>query len=583
VTGTTYHPMNPIRVLDTRRGLGLSGTLGDHHARTFQVTGVDVGGIKVPGDATAVTGNLTVTQPTALGYLYLGPAPADFPGSSTLNFPASDDRANAVSVALGPGGTLSITYASPAEGATTHVVLDVTGYYGPETGGSNYVPLAPTRILDTRIGTGGLSGPFTSHTPRTFEVSGVGGVPEDATAVTGNLTVTEQTALGYLYLGPVPMSNPSSSTLNFPVADDRANAVSVALGPGGTLSVTYASPADGATTHVVLDVTGYYGPEALASVYVPVVPTRILDTRDGTGGLWGSFASRSPRTFQVTGRGGIPAGATAVTGNLTATQQTGIGYLYMGPGGTPLPGSSTLNFHVYDDRANAVSVELGAGGTLSVTYASPVEYATAQVVFDVTGYYIPAGAPFFTQMSIFRAGAWSQQATSTWCVGASTQMMLNLVTGASDHGAGSQHEYMDYAYYHSMYWAALGAEVDGWANTLTHYGAGAYSVLAYPTFAAAIKIAAIRMRITGKPVGLVVLDGHHAWVMTGFSSLGADPAVSTNFVLTSIQVMAAAYGLTTYDPAPGSVWAPDHVATKLTPYTDDFPTIWDGQYLIVAP
>jgi hypothetical protein len=73
-------------------------------------------------------------------------------------------------------------------------------------------------------------------------VTGQGGVPSNANAVTGNLTVTQQNSLGYLYIGPVAMDNPTSSTLNFPVRDDRANGVTVALGNGGTLSVTFAAP-----------------------------------------------------------------------------------------------------------------------------------------------------------------------------------------------------------------------------------------------------------------------------------------------------------------------------------------------------
>lgn len=75
--------------------------------------------------------------------------------------------------------------------------------------------------------------------------------------MTGNLTVTGQTALGCFYLGPVAMNNPTSSTLNFPVGDDRANGVSVAIGSGGTLSVTYVAD-PGATAQAIFDVTGYY-------------------------------------------------------------------------------------------------------------------------------------------------------------------------------------------------------------------------------------------------------------------------------------------------------------------------------------
>jgi hypothetical protein len=95
---------------------------------------------------------------------------------------------------------------------------------------------------------------------RTFQVSGYGSVPPTATAVTGNLTVTGQTSAGFLYVGPVAMNNPTSSTLNFPLGDDRANGVTVALGAGGTLSVTYAASTLGPTAQVIFDVTGYFVP-----------------------------------------------------------------------------------------------------------------------------------------------------------------------------------------------------------------------------------------------------------------------------------------------------------------------------------
>ena len=127
------------------------------------------------------------------------------------------------------------------------------------TAGATYVALTPARLLDTRNGTA-LSGPFSSHVARTFAVAGAGGVPANATAVTGNLTVTGQTARGYLYVGPAPTNNPTSSTLNFPLGDDRANGVSVALGPGGSLSVTYVASTLGPTAQVIFDVTGYFAP-----------------------------------------------------------------------------------------------------------------------------------------------------------------------------------------------------------------------------------------------------------------------------------------------------------------------------------
>jgi outer membrane protein assembly factor BamB len=251
--------------------------------------------------------------------------------------------------------------------------------------GATYHALTPTRVLDTRNGTGGLSGPFTNHTARTFQVTG-GGVPSGAIAVTGNLTVTGQTSSGYLFIGPVATNNPTSSTLNFPVGDDRANAVTVALSGTGTLSITFVAPSNGPTAHAIFDVTGYFTPDTTGATYHALSPTRALDTRDGTGGLAGPFTNHAARTFTVSG---VPSGAIAVTGNLTVTGQTSSGYLFIGPVAMNNPGSSTLNFPVGDDRANAVTVALGAGGTLSITFVAPSNGPTAHAIFDVTGYFTP--------------------------------------------------------------------------------------------------------------------------------------------------------------------------------------------------
>ena len=164
-----------------------------------------------------------------------------------------------MTVALGAGGTLSVTFVGSNSSQSAHAIFDVTGYFTPDTSGADYVPLAPARILDTRSGTG-LSGSFASDSARTFTVAGDGVVPTNATAITGNLTVTGQTSNGYLFIGPVATNNPTSSTLNFPRNDDRANGVDVALGSGGTLSITYVAPSTGPTTQVILDVTGYFAP-----------------------------------------------------------------------------------------------------------------------------------------------------------------------------------------------------------------------------------------------------------------------------------------------------------------------------------
>ncbi len=384
----TYQAVAPSRILDTRSGLGISGALSSHHARGFQVTGYHPeADLYIPPGATAVTGNLTVTQQSAAGFLYLGPNAMDNPTSSTVNFPVGDDRANAVTVALANDGTLSVTYAAPSLGPTAQVILDVTGYFTPDSSGSTYHAVAPTRMLDSRDGTGGLRGAFGSHVARAFHVTGGSAIPTNAIAVTGNLTVTSQTSLGFLYVGPDQANNPTSSTLNFPKADDRANGVTVALGTGGVLWVTYAAPTLSATADVIFDVTGYFTPDTSGASFVPVAPKRLLDSRNGTGAT--IFSSHVAQGFQVRGTGVVPVEAVAVTGNVTVTQQARDGFVYVGPFSANDPTSSTLNFPVGDDRANAVDVAVNNNDRLYVTYAAPVTGPTAQVIFDVTGYFVP--------------------------------------------------------------------------------------------------------------------------------------------------------------------------------------------------
>ena len=145
-----------------------------------------------------------------------------------------------------------------------------------------------------------------SGTPRVFQINGRGPIPSDAVAITGNLTVANQSAGGYVSLGPTASAAPTSSTLNFPKGDTRANAVTVAVDGTGQLAATFKSAA-GATTNLILDVTGYFVRDTAGSTYNALDPSRVLDTRTGTG-LSGKFSDSTPRSFAVAGQGGVPAG-----------------------------------------------------------------------------------------------------------------------------------------------------------------------------------------------------------------------------------------------------------------------------------
>ena len=141
-----------------------------------------------------------------------------------------------------------------------------------QTGGTTFHPITPVRVLDTRFGVG-LSGPFAANNPRVFDVAGEPGIPADALAVTGNVTVTNQTAGGYLSVTPTAVANPLSSTINFPVGDNRANNVTVPLSADGKLAAVYRAPS-GRTTQLIFDVTGYFVAGSAEAEYKLIEPVR---------------------------------------------------------------------------------------------------------------------------------------------------------------------------------------------------------------------------------------------------------------------------------------------------------------------
>jgi hypothetical protein len=570
-SGAAYVPFGPTRFVDSRIRQGVAGPLNPFTPVTFAVAGVN----GLPTDVVAVTGNLTVVNQAAAGWVALTSSPLARPSTSTVNIPLGDIRANGVFAPLSSAGTLSITAMMK-----TQVVFDVTGYF-LNGAGATWVPLGPTRLLDTRIA--GSGGAFRSQVPRSIHIAGVKGVPSNAVGVTANLTAAGETTGGYLSVTRKPTATLSTSTLNFPTGDVRANNLTTPLAADGSISIVFAGAATWATTEVVLDVTGYFLNDGAGARYFPIVPVRAADSRINAG-LNGPISSREPVTLQISGQQTrVAADAQAITGNVAIISEQYPGFVSIVPSAV-IAGTSTLNAPPYDIRANGFVVALNSG-TIGLSF---VAAGKANFVVDVTGYFAGGSfaapvVPAFSGMSLYRASAWSKQATNTWCIGASTQMMLNLVTGASDHAAASQGTYMSYAFSHSLYVARIGAEGDGWANAVTAYGAGFYSIVAYTSFDAAIKAAATRMRVTGKPVGLIVMEGHHAWVMAGFTSTGGDPAVSQAFTVTSLTIMASYYGSISYDPPPGYVASIGYMRTKLTPYTDDFPTIWDRGFVIIQP
>lgn len=117
--GFRFHPVPPCRVVDTRSG----SPLGAGADRTLPVAGACL----VPSTARAVAVNLTVTQPTAAGFVTVFPAGATLPTTSSINYRVGQTRANNGIFGLGTGGAL-VAHCGQVSG-TTHFILDVFGYF----------------------------------------------------------------------------------------------------------------------------------------------------------------------------------------------------------------------------------------------------------------------------------------------------------------------------------------------------------------------------------------------------------------------------------------------------------------------
>ena len=313
-TEGAFHPLAPARILDTRAGVGApAARLGPGGTINLQVSGA--GG--VPRGATSVVMNVTVTEPTAGSYLTAWPASERRPLASNLNYVAGQTVPNLVTVRIGLEGKVSLYNLA----GSTHIIADVAGWYGVDYGdaGSRYTPVTPARVLDTRTGVGALAGKLGPSGTLGLQVTGRGGVPASGvSAVVLNVTVTEPTAGSYMTAWPAGQARPLASNLNYLAGQTVPNLVVVKVGAGGVVNLYNLAGA----THVIADVAGWFGagPRAPTGSFSSGGPVRVLDTRQGLGGMVGPGGTL---TIRVTGTEPIPpSGLIAAVLNVTVTQPT---------------------------------------------------------------------------------------------------------------------------------------------------------------------------------------------------------------------------------------------------------------------
>jgi len=222
-----------------------------------------------------------------------------------------------------------------------------------------------------------------------------------------------------------------------------------------------------------------------------------------------------------------------------------------------------------------------AAGTYVVTLTARAGAASSTA--SRTIFVIPA---WTGGMNLYRTGVFSTQATYTWCVPTSAQIMVNIINHRSVHSSTEQGSWYRLGRRLNRYaYSYPGVDPQGFAGILNTVGVGTYRVYAGSGYQTTLRYAAKRMRLTGKPVGLFVSAGHHAWVLNGFRA-SADPAVTNSYTVTSVYVMGPLWPKQTrgyYDMAPNKRLTNATFARILTRYDDRIRTIWDYRYVVVVP
>ncbi len=146
-TGPSFTGLNPTRVFDSRAdGISVDGrfvrSVGIRESTTSNLVVAGRGGVPAT-NVGAVALNVTVTAPTANGFLTVYPAGSARPTASNLNFTVGQTIPNMVIVPVGSAGEIAVFNSQ----GNSHVVIDILGWFpnptDPPTRYGNELTLRP--------------------------------------------------------------------------------------------------------------------------------------------------------------------------------------------------------------------------------------------------------------------------------------------------------------------------------------------------------------------------------------------------------------------------------------------------------
>jgi len=184
---------------------------------------VDTTGAGVPADADVVAVTIQALNQTAGGQLTAFPNAN--PAVSSVDY-GKYARANLVLVPVVNGRfTLLNRYAS------TDALVDVSGYYTPDSLSRFVINDNPIRFVDTRTGNGGRHAPMNATNTITVDGAGYYGVPYNATALWVGMTAIAS-APGFASIYPAGQSFPHASNLYYTALRSVPDAAIATLSSG---------------------------------------------------------------------------------------------------------------------------------------------------------------------------------------------------------------------------------------------------------------------------------------------------------------------------------------------------------------
>lgn len=345
-----FLPLTTARAIDTR--LDPPGRLA-----AGQTIEVDVSAL-VPDGTNAIAAYAVAVDAGAPGYLTAYDCAHGRPLAANVNYGRGETRGAVGIVSVDAAGKFCLFTLADAD-----VVVDVQGaFVSSHPDALRFEPLPqPVRLVDSRLSGG----------PRQLTVVQA---PAGAEAVSMNVTAVAPAQFGFVVAYPCSEPVPLGATVNYVPGDVIGGAAFVPVGDDGTVCVWSVTPTD-----ITVDLVGTFSGAPGGLAYLPVHPTRMIDTRDGTGG-WSPIHGQ----FQTIDALVAPPSAQAVSGTLSIAGPVRDGYLRAwscaGSGET-----ASVNAGARAVLSNSVTSAVDPNGRMCV-----LSSATTSSIFDVSGWWVPS-------------------------------------------------------------------------------------------------------------------------------------------------------------------------------------------------